>query len=312
MSLDTFFSSRLTLRHLRLLIALEQKRNLSRVAEALSITPAAVSKALAEIEGQFGSPLFVRESRQLVPLPECLLLIDVAQRVSLELRKAGKRIEALRMQGTGELEVGIQAPSIDDAMARTLVRLKNRYPKSVIRLREASNSEMLQQLRDGKLDLVIARCRLDDESSELRSLSLYDDETLVMASALSPVAPDCADWGILLAQPWCLPSASSSVRQGFLQALESMQWQPPQNVIESPTLSLTSCLIARHSCLTIASKRVAMQWQRAGIACPVQVHLPIRISPLSVIWSGKRPLDTLSLILRDTLVYEASISARFH
>ncbi|MER2298487.1 MAG: LysR family transcriptional regulator, partial [Pseudomonas sp.] len=143
MSLNLFFSSRLTLRHLRFLIALEEKRNLTRVAEFMNVTPAAASKALGEIESQFGTALFLRTPKELVPVPECLLLVESAKRINAELLKANQRIDTLRTQGAGEITVGIHAPSLDDAIARTLARLKHQYPKSVIRLKEARTSEML-------------------------------------------------------------------------------------------------------------------------------------------------------------------------
>lgn len=308
MSLDLFFSSRLTLRHLRLLIALEEKRNLTRVAEILSITPAAVSKALGEIEGQFGSPLFLREPKELVPLPECLLLIDAAKRINGELLKTSQRIETLRTQGTGEITVGIQAPSLDDAIARTLARLKVQYPKSVVRMREARTSEMLQNLREGALDLVIARCHVGQDDPELRSLSLYDDQAEILASHLNDTKDDCQDWGYLLEQSWCLPSASSNVRQGFFKALERHHLPAPKNIIELPTLSLSTSVMRRCSCLAIVTKRVALEWKRVGIARSMQVGLDLDIDPVVVAWSSRRPLDTLSLLLRDTLAYEASMA----
>ena len=308
MSLDLFFTSRLTLRHLRFLISLEEKRNLTRVAEALNVTPAAASKALGEIEGQFGAALFVRTPKELVPVPECLLIVDAAKRVNAELQKTSQRIDTLRMQGAGEITVGIHAPSLDDAIARTLARLKLQYPKSVIRLREARTIEMLQHLREGGLDLVISRCQIGQDDPELRALSLYDDDAEILASQLSEVPGDCQDWDVLLKQPWCLPSTSSNVRQSFLKSLKRLHLPAPQNIIELPTFSLSTRVMRRCSCLAIASKRVALQWKREEIARPMDVKIDLDLDPMAVVWSMKRPLDTLSLLFRDTLAYEASIT----
>lgn len=52
--LDRALRSNLKLRHLQLLVALDQFRHLGRAAEWLSLTQPAVSKSLAEIERMFG------------------------------------------------------------------------------------------------------------------------------------------------------------------------------------------------------------------------------------------------------------------
>ena len=51
---SSFLQRALTLRHLRLLIALEDLQQVGRVATALNISQPAVSKALVEIESAVG------------------------------------------------------------------------------------------------------------------------------------------------------------------------------------------------------------------------------------------------------------------
>ena len=72
---SAFLQRALTLRHMRLLIALEEMRQVGRVATALSISQPAVSKALAEIESGIGVPLFERTPNGMLPTAHgaCLL-----------------------------------------------------------------------------------------------------------------------------------------------------------------------------------------------------------------------------------------------
>ena len=65
--IDRVLRSNLKLRHLQMLVALDQFRHLGRAAEFLSITQPAVSKTLAEIESMFGLPLFERSTRGTEP-----------------------------------------------------------------------------------------------------------------------------------------------------------------------------------------------------------------------------------------------------
>lgn len=167
---------------------------------------------------------------------------------------------------------------------------------------------MLQHLREGLLDLVIARCQFGQDEPELQTLPLYDDHVEILASPLSEVPLNCMDWNVLLKEPWCLPATSSNVRQSFLKALKRRQLPAPQNVIELPTFSLSTSVMRRCSCLAIASKRVASQWKQAGIARPMSVSIELDLDPMAVVWSARRPLDALGLLFRDTLSYEASIT----
>ncbi|HRM92388.1 MAG TPA: LysR family transcriptional regulator, partial [Alicycliphilus sp.] len=65
--IDRVLRSNLKLRHLQMLVALDQFRHLGRTAEFLSLTQPAVSKTLAEIESMFGLPLFERSTRGTEP-----------------------------------------------------------------------------------------------------------------------------------------------------------------------------------------------------------------------------------------------------
>ena len=52
--IDRAIRSNIKLRHLQLLVALDQFRHLGRAAEFLSLTQPAVSKTLAELDSLFG------------------------------------------------------------------------------------------------------------------------------------------------------------------------------------------------------------------------------------------------------------------
>src|SRR5258708_8420643 len=65
--IDRVLRSNLKLRHLQLLVALDQFRHLGRAAEFLAVTQPAVSKTLAEIERMLDMTLFERSTRGTEP-----------------------------------------------------------------------------------------------------------------------------------------------------------------------------------------------------------------------------------------------------
>ena len=67
-SISTAYLRRgLTLRHLHLLVELDETRHVGKVAAAMHVSQPAISKALAELEGGIGVSLFDRTPRGLVP-----------------------------------------------------------------------------------------------------------------------------------------------------------------------------------------------------------------------------------------------------
>ena len=62
-------TSRLKMRHLMLLLQIEQHGSLTRVAEHMATSQPAVTNALAELESMFDVPLFERSVRGMTPTP---------------------------------------------------------------------------------------------------------------------------------------------------------------------------------------------------------------------------------------------------
>ena len=80
-TIDRALRSNLKLRHLQLLVALDQFRRLGRAAEFLSLTQPAVAKTLAEIERTCGVRLFERSTRGTEPTPDGESVVRFARAV---------------------------------------------------------------------------------------------------------------------------------------------------------------------------------------------------------------------------------------
>ena len=61
--IDRVLRSNIKLRHLQLVVALDEFRHVGRTAEFLSVTQPAVSRMLGEVESMLGATLFERSTR---------------------------------------------------------------------------------------------------------------------------------------------------------------------------------------------------------------------------------------------------------
>ena len=98
-------ASRLTLKHLRLIAAVAEHRQLSLAAHALSLTQPAASRLLAEIEALVGAPLFERHPRGMEPTPMGAGLAQRARTIIEALADAADEAEQLRF-GRGGVRKG--------------------------------------------------------------------------------------------------------------------------------------------------------------------------------------------------------------
>src|SRR5256885_10990569 len=99
--IDRVLRSNLKLRHLQLVVALDQSRHLGRAAEFLAVTQPAVSKTLAEIERMLDMTLFERSTRGTEPTAAGVSMVRFARSVlaGFERTRGEKAAQASRTRG---------------------------------------------------------------------------------------------------------------------------------------------------------------------------------------------------------------------
>lgn len=94
-SIDRFMRSQLKLRHLQLLIAIDDLRNMGKVANYLNVSQPAVSKALSELKNNIRLKLFYRTGHGMEPTIYGKSLIVYVKKILTELGKARDELSAL-------------------------------------------------------------------------------------------------------------------------------------------------------------------------------------------------------------------------
>lgn len=105
--LDQFLRSSLRVRHLHMLIALDEFRNLGKVAEFVNLTQPAVSKSLAELERTFGSKLFTRTQRGTTPTADGEVVIRLARTLLAEIDHAREELAATSRGTPSAVSIGV-------------------------------------------------------------------------------------------------------------------------------------------------------------------------------------------------------------
>ena len=98
--------SRLRLKQMGLVIALDQQRSLRKAAAELAMTQSAASKALAEIEGILGGTLFDRSRVGFVPNALGRCVIRYAWLLRADVDAMWQEVSDIRLGHSGRLSVG--------------------------------------------------------------------------------------------------------------------------------------------------------------------------------------------------------------
>jgi DNA-binding transcriptional LysR family regulator len=142
-------------RQLRIAVEVARLGSMARAAEALHLTPPAVSMQVKELESQVGLPLFDRQGRTATLTSAGEHFIVHARRLLAGLKDAEHAMARLRQLEQGLLTIGLVSTA-KYFVPHLLARFHAQHPGVEVRLHVASNREQLVALmQSGDIDLSI-------------------------------------------------------------------------------------------------------------------------------------------------------------
>lgn len=267
----------LTLKQLKVFVAVAQERTITQAADRLCLTKPAVSMALSELEKQLGHPLFDRHSNRLHLNDQGHQLLPLAD----EFLSRGEVIERLFRQSgalNGALHLGC-SDTVGNQVAPFLLRdfrLATGHKEQGLFI--SNTQHICQMLVQFELDLALVEGQV--QHKDLISEPWLGDDMVVIAAPNHPLAgkpsPTLRD---LKKQEWVLREEGSGTREYFLQHLTPAirQWQSSFEL--NTTEAIINCVAAGLG-LSCLSRRAI---QRAADEGRVKV-LPIALEAERNYW----------------------------
>jgi LysR family hydrogen peroxide-inducible transcriptional activator len=160
-----------TLRQLRFLVAVVERRHFGAAAEDCRVSQSALSAAIQELEDHLGVKLLERTKRVVIPTA---IGLDIAQRARELLRRAEELVEAAREASdlhSGSLQLGV-IPTIGPFLVpRIMPVLGETFPRLKIYLREEQSAPILARLENGQADAAIIALPYPCEGLETMELA---------------------------------------------------------------------------------------------------------------------------------------------
>jgi DNA-binding transcriptional LysR family regulator len=157
----------LELQQLRQVVALAEHRSFVRASAALHISQPALSRSIQNLERQFGSSLFLRSSRGVVPTDLGRLYIERARdllRMADELESEATGHAALR---TGRVDVGGGPYPADSFLGPAAARFVEQFQRVSVHLHSGNWDDLAQLLRSRTLDFFVAETSLLTSEQDL-------------------------------------------------------------------------------------------------------------------------------------------------
>jgi LysR family hydrogen peroxide-inducible transcriptional activator len=175
-----------SLRQLECVVAVADHLNFRRAAETLGITQPALSLALGQLETQLGVRLFERDRRRVLISPAGEALVPRARAALTDIDAFVEAAAALDDPMAGPLRLGVIPTIAPYVLPGVVPVLRKRYPRLRLLLREERTATLVEQTRDGRLDVCLLALEVDLSGLEARSL--YFDPFVVAAPASDELA----------------------------------------------------------------------------------------------------------------------------
>jgi len=176
----------MNLQQLTYLVALDTHRQFGLAAEKCCVSQPALSVQVQKLEEELGVLLFDRTQRGAEPTAVGTKVIAQARLVLREAQQLRELVQAEKGEVVGELRLGVIPTLAPYLVPRFLVSLTAAYPNLRVRIEELRSEEIMQQLKEHRLDVGLLVTPLDDR--QLHELPLLDEPFLVLASASHPLA----------------------------------------------------------------------------------------------------------------------------
>ena len=238
-----------------------------RAAEALRITPSAVSHRIRALEGQLGRPLFDRVGQGIAATKEAHRLAEVVGRAQREIAVAWREICAEGQSAT--VRVSCMAAFAGNFILPDMVRFRRAFPQFELDLTSAlyTGSE-----RERRNDVLISSGPHPGPEWSTEDIMPMDMQAIVATNALSSMVQDGVLCGPLLAY------TTNSITWANVAALLGLAYQPGATIITLDSVEAACAAAERGLGVALAPVSTVRRLVKAGTVTTIGNPLPTGLS----------------------------------
>lgn len=303
--------SRLKTRHMTLLIALDETRNMHQAAEEANMTQPGASKMLKDIEDLLGVALFERLPRGVRPTVYGEAMIRHVRMALAHLAHGQESIATLQAGLSGHVNIGaIVAPALT-LIPKAIARAKEEAPNLCIGVEVSTSNDLVVKLKQERLDFLVARILEREDEPNLLYEDMTEEVVCVVGRRDHPlVGRQDLTLNDLSHAKWILSARGSILRNRFDMMFRRADLDMPANVVETTAMSVTMSLLQQTDFLHVMPVEVARYYVGTGELAILPIDIPCRMERFGIITSRDQLLSQgANLLLRHIRAVAAEIYA---
>ncbi|MEM7124300.1 MAG: LysR family transcriptional regulator [Pseudomonadota bacterium] len=233
----------LTLRALRIFMAVEEAGSLTAAAARIGASPSTVSQQISNLERSVGARVFDRSAKPVALTPVGLLLRRHAHRILEAVSEARTELMELSLAALPELRLAI-IDDLDASITPDLVgHLQELYPKCLFSATSGGSDGVNQALQARAADIAVSA----EAPNSIDGFDLHPllQEPFIIATAPGAVERGHDVLGQLMARPYVHFSPAMPMGRAIARHLRRLKLDPPQrysfNVSRSVFAMVRNC-----------------------------------------------------------------------
>ena len=146
------------LRHLRYFLAVAEALNFTKAAALLRVAQPALSRRVQDLEDEIGVDLLKRSPRGVVLTAEGKVFLEKTRHLLKLADESVEQVRALARGEYGELHVGYAPAPTVEILPPALAAFQKAFPRVRVLLHDLSEQELIDGLRNGRLELAMMPC----------------------------------------------------------------------------------------------------------------------------------------------------------
>ena len=289
---------RLKTHHLQVVAALHESHSVTKAADELSVSRAALSKTLVSLEEMLGGRLYERTALGMKPTPLGDTLARHANLVLANLRAAEGELFDLLRRHTERISLGAFFSTMPLLVPSALARLLRERPNCLVTVREDGMPGLIDGLMRGDFELIVGRMLAEHLVAPIEAMPLYEEGIFAVCRVGHKLAGRRRlSWREAVTFPWILPPHESPVHENLRAELRAAGAEAPAAIVEGLSTPLTLGLVVRSDSIGLLPERIARQEQERQTIVILPLSMQRFPAPVGIAWRGDKAQSPLAVAL---------------
>ena len=231
----------LNVNQLRSFFAAARSGSITKAAEELMVTPAAVTSQVKQLEENIGLRLLFRSGNSMRLTDSGSAVFEKARKIFEHIDNLDLFIADISRGKSGELRIGCSETAAIYVMPKLIPSFQRAYPGIKVIIDRGTTPEMVKSVLDHKNELVVARYRPDDKRLKMRFMGRIEI-ALIAANKSGHLRQDKISIAELNKVPLISPIKGSATRDIIEEYLRRFGVSP-KVMIETASIALTKRLV---------------------------------------------------------------------